>query len=170
MSKNKNVPELRFKEFSDEWNEKKVGELTSCIVPGRNKPTEFEGDIPWITTPDIEHNGVIYFSKKGLSISRDEAKKVGSKIVPINSVIISCVGDLGLAAINGCEIVINQQLHAFIPSDKIDFRFLLYSIGNQRKYIESVATKTAVPYMNKDNCNSIPITYPSFNEQTKIAN
>jgi type I restriction enzyme S subunit len=36
--------------------------------------------------------------------------------------------------------------------------------------MEKVSTKTAVPYMNKENCNSIPIFHPSIFEQTKIAN
>ncbi|WP_420315369.1 restriction endonuclease subunit S, partial [Acinetobacter pseudolwoffii] len=36
-------------------------------------------------------------------------------------------------------------------------------------YIERVATKTALPYLNKDNCNSIPLFLCSFKEQTKIA-
>ena len=164
-----NIPKLRFPEFGDVWEVKKVGELCDSIVPGRNKPTEFNGEIPWITTPDIEHNGVITFSKKGLNISRDEAKKVGSKIVPINSIIISCVGDLGLSAIAGKEIVINQQLHAFLPKEKIQNRFLLYQLNLQKKYMDKVATKTAVPYMNKDNCNSIPISFPTLPEQQKIA-
>ena len=35
--------------------------------------------------------------------------------------------------------------------------------------MQRVATKTAVPYMNKENCNSIPVTYPSLPEQQKIA-
>lgn len=35
--------------------------------------------------------------------------------------------------------------------------------------MDKVATKTAVPYMNKDNCNSIPIDFPTLQEQTKIA-
>jgi type I restriction enzyme, S subunit len=166
---NNNTPKLRFPEFSDAWEVKKVGELCDSIVPGRNKPTEFNGEIPWITTPDIEHNGIIIFSKKGLNISRDEAKKVGSKIVPINSIIISCVGDLGLSAITGKEIVINQQLHAFLPKEKIQNRFLLYQLNLQKKYMDKVATKTAVPYMNKENCNSIPISFPTLPEQQKIA-
>lgn len=163
-----NIPPLRFPEFEGEWEMKKVGELCDFIVPGRNKPTNFNGEIPWITTPDIEHNGVVYFSKKELSISKEEAKKVGSKIVPKNSIIISCVGELGLVAIAGVEMVINQQLHAFLPQN-VEYRFLLYSLGNQKKYMETVATKTAVPYMNKDNCNSIPISCPTLPEQTKIA-
>lgn len=163
------VPQLRFPGFDGQWEVKKVGELCDSIVPGRNKPTNFEGDIPWITTPDIEHNGIINYSKKGLNISREEAKKVGSKIVPINSIIISCVGELGLSAIAGKEIIINQQLHAFIPKEGIEHRFLLYQLNLKKKYMDKVATKTAVPYMNKDNCNSIPIDFPTLTEQQKIA-
>ena len=62
------VPKLRFPEFSHEWDKEKVGDLCDFIVPGRNKPTEFCGNIPWITTPDIEHNKTITFSKKNISI------------------------------------------------------------------------------------------------------
>lgn len=166
---NKNIPALRFPEFNGEWETKKVGSICDFIVPGRNKPTNFEGNIPWITTPDIIHNTLIYFSKSGLNISKEEAKKIGSKVVPPNSVIISCVGELGLVAITGKEIVINQQLHAFIPKSEIYYRFLLYSLSIQKKYMEKVATKTAVLYMNKDNCNSIPVTFPTIHEQQKIA-
>jgi len=169
MEKQMNVPELRFPGFDVGWEKKKVGELCESIVPGRNKPTNFTGSIPWITTPDIEHNGIIFFSKKNLNISKEEAKKIGSKIVPVNSIIISCVGDLGLTAVTGKEIVINQQLHAFIPKEKIEYRFLLYQLNLQKKYMDKVATKTAVPYLNKENCNAIPIYYPSLPEQQKIA-
>ncbi len=164
-----NRPKLRFPEFNGEWEMKKVGELCDSIVPGRNKPKDFEGNIPWITTPDIVHNGTIMFSKIGLNISKEEAKKVGSKIVPKNSIVISCVGDLGLAAITGKDIVINQQLHAFIPKEDIEYRFLLYQVSLQKRYMDRVATKTAVPYMNKNNCNSIPIFFPSLPEQKRIA-
>jgi type I restriction enzyme S subunit len=163
------VPALRFNGFDEGWTKEKAGELCDCIVPGRNKPKKFDGDIAWITTPDIIHNSYIFNSKSSLGISKEEAKSVGSKIAPKNSVIISCVGDLGLVAISGIELVINQQLHAFLPSEKVEYRFLMYSITTQGRYIDRVATKTAVPYMNKNNCNSIPVYLPSLPEQQKIA-
>lgn len=169
MKQQELIPTLRFAEFDGEWEENKVGELCDCIVPGRNKPKVFGGDIAWITTPDISHSGYIFNSKSGLGITKEEAKKVGSKIVPKDAVIISCVGDLGLVAIAGIDLVINQQLHAFLPSEDIDYRFLMYCITTQSKHIDRVATKTAVPYMNKDNCNSIPIIRPTLPEQQKIA-
>jgi type I restriction enzyme S subunit len=163
------VPKLRFREFEDGWLKETAGDLCDFIVPGRNKPKSFEGSIPWVTTPDITHNGHISSSKSGLAITREEAKSVGSKIVPANAVVISCVGDLGLVAIAKNELVINQQLHAFIAKARIDYRFLMYIISTQHRYMERVATKTAVPYMNKENCNSIPIHFPTLPEQQKIA-
>lgn len=162
-------PKLRFQPFVDLWVTQPVGCICESIVPGRNKPKDFSGDIPWITTPDIQHFGGIYKSASELAISEQEAKEVGSKIVPKNSIVISCVGDLGLVAIAGTKLVINQQLHAFLPSEFVKPRFLLYSLSMRNRYINKVATKTAVPYMNKDNCNSIPVIYPSLPEQQKIA-
>lgn len=168
MSKNI-APKLRFPEFDKVWTTKKVGELCDSIVPGRNKPKIFDGDIPWITTPDITHNEVIKNSKNGLGISKEIAKTIGSKIVPAESIVMSCVGDLGLVAYTENEIVINQQLHAFIPKGQLYWRFLLYALSIRKKYMERVATKTAVLYLNKDNCNSVPISYPQLSEQRKIA-
>ena len=162
------IPAIRFKGFSGEWHKNKVGDLCDCIVPGRNKPKAFDGDIPWITTPDITNNGIIGKSKEGLAISREEAKKVGAKIVPKDSIIMSCVGELGIVAMVKNELIVNQQLHAFIPKEKLSNWFLLYGLSIRKEYMEEVATKTAVPYMNKDNCNSIPIIYPTLPEQTQI--
>ena len=168
MADIKQIPAIRFKGFIDEWGENKVGELCDFIVPGRNKPKTFDGDIPWITTPDITNNGTIVKSKIGLAISNKEAKNVGAKIVPKDSIIMSCVGELGLIAKVGNELIINQQLHAFIPKEKLNNWFLLYGLSTKKGYMEEVATKTAVPYMNKDNCNSIPITFPTLPEQSQI--
>jgi len=164
------VPKLRFKEFNGDWRGKKIGDISQCIVPGRNKPKLFDGDIPWVTTPDLKGKTYVSDTRSNYYISEEEAKSVGSKIVPINSVIMSCVGDLGLFAINTKPVVINQQLHAFILDDyKYSSIFVLNALSKNQDYIEKVATKTALPYLNKDNCNSIPLFLCTFQEQTKIA-
>jgi type I restriction enzyme, S subunit len=155
--------------FSGDWKEKKVGEICDFIVPGRNKPKTFDGDIPWITTPDLEDGKSVYQSKSNLFISEEEAKNVGSKIVPTDSVLMSCAGELGIVALTKKDLVINQQLHAFIPSSVIDAFFLLNAIKLKKQYINSISTITAVPYLNKNNCNSIPICFPTLAEQKAIA-
>jgi len=155
-------------EIPEEWEVTKVGEICKSIVPGRNKPKKFDGDIPWITLPDIE-GMYIESSKLDLKVSKGEVKKCGGKIVPPNSVIMTCIGEFGIVAITTRDLVINQQLHAFICPPNLEPYFLAMALMSQAKYMRSIATTTVVPYLNKDNCNSIPIPVPSISEQKKIA-
>jgi type I restriction enzyme S subunit len=82
---------------------------------------------------------------------------------------MSCAGELGIVAITAKEIVVNQQLHAFIPTERIDASFLLNALDYLKEMIENRGTKTAVPYLNKNACNSIPIPLPPLPEQRVIA-
>jgi type I restriction enzyme S subunit len=153
-----------------DWDVKQVKDVCGFIVPGRNKPRSFSGNIPWVTTSDIDHLNRIETSKIFLHVSREEATFIGSKVVPKNAVIMSCVGELGVVALVHEEIVINQQLHAFIPTKTIDGRYLSYVLASLKEYFYSKATKTTLPYLNKDNCNSTLISMPILKEQTAIAN
>ena len=140
------------------WEMKKVIDYTECIVPGRDKPKSFTGDIPWITTADLNHLGYTYYSN--LFLSKNEIVEVKAKIIPANSVIMTCVGDLGIVTIAGTEMVINQQLHAFICNSKLNNIFLAYNLSKRKDYMQKMASSTTVPYMNKTICNSIPVLLP----------
>jgi type I restriction enzyme, S subunit len=153
----------------DEWRTSRVGDVCGCIVPGRNKPKFFDGNIPWITTPDLEDGKAVTTSKLGLCISRTEAKAIGSKVVPPGSVLMSCAGELGIVALAQNEIVVNQQLHVFIPTERIDNTFLMNALAYRKEQIASLGTKTAVPYLNKNSCNSILVPLPPLPEQRAIA-
>ena len=153
----------------DDWSVRRIGEVCGFIVPGRNKPRHFDGEIPWVTTPDLEDGRSVSVSRIGLRVTRAEAQSIGSRVVPVGSVLMSCAGDLGITAITRNEIVINQQLHAFLPSSQINAIYLLNAITSQKPQIAGLATKTAVPYLNKNNFNSIVIPVPPVAEQEAIA-
>lgn len=153
----------------EDWETPSVGDVCGFIVPGRNKPKLFNGDVPWITTPDLEEGKFVTNSRLGLCVSRSEAKAVGSKIVPPSSVLMSCAGELGIVAQNNNEVVVNQQLHVFIPTDCVDGTFLMNVLHYRKNEIAAMGTKTAVPYLNKNNCNSIIVPLPPLPEQLAIA-
>lgn len=149
------------------WNIKTVIEVADCIVPGRDKPKSFTGSIPWVTTDDLKHLGTTNCSKKNIGLSDTEIKEVRAKIIPKDSVIMTCVGDLGIISIAGINMVINQQLHAFQPKD-INPTFLMYALSLRKDYMIKMASSTTVPYMNKTVCNSIPIIIPPKEMQEKF--
>ncbi|MGU3460375.1 restriction endonuclease subunit S [Bacillus sp. D48C] len=155
-------------EIPEEWEVVKVGELCESIVPGRNKPKEFNGSIPWITVSDID-GPYITTSKSGNFVSREELERVGGKIIPPNSVIMTCVGTFGITAVVKTAITINQQLHAFVCPPSVNPLFLSKVLELKESYMKKLATQTTIPYLNKSNCNSIPVPLPSLEEQNTIS-
>ena len=149
------------------WKVAKAIDYCDCIVPGRDKPKSFTGDIPWVTTADLNHLNYTYNSKNSIGLTEAEIKQVKAKIIPKNSVLLTCVGDLGIISIAGQEMVINQQLHSFQCKDINNF-FLMYVISFQKDFMFSRATQTTLPYMNKTSCNEIPIIYPPLDLQEKF--
>ncbi|MDL2277388.1 restriction endonuclease subunit S [Parabacteroides sp. OttesenSCG-928-G07] len=149
------------------WKTEPVINHCSCIVPGRDKPKSFTGDTPWITTAELNHLGYTFNSNTGLT--KEEIQTVRAKIIPKGCVIITCVGDLGIASIAGNDMVINQQLHAFLCSRNLNNMFLAYNLSLRRDYMYKMASTTTVPYMNKSVCNSIPILLPPIKLQTRFA-
>jgi len=150
------------------WEVKPVGDLCDCIVPGRDKPRSFTGSTPWITTTELNHLGITLKKKSYLGLSVDEIGEVRAKIVPKGSVIMTCVGDLGVISIAGEDMVINQQLHAFLPSEKLTPSFLSYALAWQKGYMLRMASSTTLPYMNKTVCNSVPVILPPKEMQAKF--
>ena len=143
--------------------------VTDCMVPGRDKPKSFTGEIPWITINDLNINGYTNKSKLGLGLTIDEVKEVNRKCVPQGSVLMSCVGNLGLCSIASVDVVINQQLHSYQCNELINNLYLMYYLSLKNTYMNKVASSTTVLYMNKNACNNIPVLLPPIELQISFA-
>jgi type I restriction enzyme S subunit len=153
----------------ESWEVVAVGDVCRSIVPGRNKPKVFDGDIPWLTTPNIKGLDYINADVDGLRVTPDELKSSGGRLVPEKSVIMSCVGEFGVSAVTNIEIVINQQLHAFVCAPNLNPVFLCNQLRYRKPYMERIAAITTIPYLNKSKCESVPTALPSREEQDEIA-
>jgi type I restriction enzyme S subunit len=66
------------------------------------------------------------------------------------------------------ELVINQQLHAFVVGEQILPEWLAFNLENQERYMTKIATQTTIRYLNKDACESVPIIVPEKSEQQRL--
>jgi type I restriction enzyme, S subunit len=147
----------------------RIGELCGCIVPNRDKPRSFSGDIPWLTLPDFDDDEIeIARSRAILGLTAEEVSTFRAKVVPAGSVLMSCVGRFGVTAVLHRPAVINQQLHAFLPSNRVLPKYLAYALRTRVGEMERKATATTIAYLNKSNCNSILVPLPSLIEQSQI--
>ncbi|EIU6869438.1 restriction endonuclease subunit S [Vibrio parahaemolyticus] len=150
------------------WDVVTTGSIAKSIVPGRNKPKQMNGNIPWLTIADL---GDVYVdkSKSRRGVTREVLSEAKGKTLPKNTVIMSVVGEFGLSSIAARELVINQQLHGFVCGNKVDPTFLCLSLRYHKDQMEKLATQTTIAYMNKDNAESVVLALPSLSEQRKIA-
>jgi type I restriction enzyme S subunit len=151
------------------WPIVQVGSVTDCIVPGRDKPKSFSGNTPWITTSELVHLGRTGSNQAKAGLTDHEIRQVRARVIPSESVILTCVGDLGLVSIAHIPMVINQQLHAYQCSSELTPEYLMYALSYQVHYMRRMATQTTLPYMNKTICNGIPIQLPPISAQKIFA-
>ncbi len=151
------------------WEKKTAIDYADCIVPGRDKPKTFSGGTPWVTTGDLQPLGVTERSRGGIGLSDEEIQEVRARVVPKSSVLLTCVGDLGVVSITGSDMVINQQIHAFQVSKVMSEEFFMYSLWFQQKYMYQNASQTTLPYMNKTVCNSTPMIRPPKDLQIQFS-
>jgi type I restriction enzyme, S subunit len=147
-----------------EWEVKRIGEVARSLVPGRDKPDLDGGGIPWITIPDIDE---LYCgsSKNAHSLSMKSIKASNARLLPPNTVLMSCVGEFGIAAVAEKHLVANQQLHGFICDETILPEWLAIQILHSSGRIDRLATQTTIKYLNKTGCESIEIAAPQRVEQ-----
>ncbi|MFT5471351.1 MAG: type I restriction enzyme S subunit [Verrucomicrobiales bacterium] len=150
------------------WTWSASGHLFECIVPNRDKPKSFTGTTPWITLPDFDGRIVIDHAVNRVGLTSAEIESSRARVVPAGSVIMSCIGRFGLAAVLGRDAVINQQLHAFLIPEALPARYFVYCLQAQKAFMESIATSTTIAYLNKSNCNRVPIALPPLDEQHQI--
>lgn len=153
----------------ERWAWITTGQLCDCIVPNRDKPKSFSGSIPWLTLPDFNEDQILVSdSRIELGLTPEEVETFKAKVVPKDSVVMSCVGRFGITAVLGRGAVINQQLHAFLPNNNIVPRYLGYALRTRTTEMLAASAATTIAYLNKDKCNSVHVPLPPVPEQERI--
>ena len=86
------------------------------IVPMRDRPKTFDGDIPWCRIEDIE-GMEMHGSKSGLGVSSAVIKSMNLKIMPAGTVIATCSASLGVYAITTQPLITNQTFIGLVCGD-----------------------------------------------------
>lgn len=156
------------------WKEYKLGDLGVIVTgktPSINHPSDFGSDIPFVTPTDYK-NYHKTASFAGRSLSFAGADKLKKKILPPQSVMVTCIGsDMGKVAINTTPVVTNQQINSIVPDiNKVNPDFLYYGLVESYDILRSYGLAgTAVPIVNKKDFESIAISVPPLPEQRAVS-
>ncbi len=151
------------------WNLCKLKDIcTDFIVPQRDKPKVFGGNIPWCRIEDIEGK-YLNGSLSGQLVTEETIRKMNMHKCPVGSIICSCSASLGIQAITTVECCTNQTFIGIVPNNSALFNeYLYYLLKAQTKYFHEIATGTTIKYISREKFEELLIILPPLQEQYRI--
>ena len=163
-------PKIRFNEFTEEIPLVPMAELGNFIgggTPDKEVQGYWEGDIPWISSSDIEEDNIdsINVSRH---ITEQALKKSATKLIPANSLLfVSRVG-VGKLAVNKTALCTSQDFTNFTPSYMAP-HYVAYFFQKNRNLLNRYSQGTSIKGLTSAEIKKIKITVPNPVEQQKIA-
>ena len=143
------------------WEKKKVGAIGKVITgktPSTAKKENYGGKIPFITIPDM-HTGIYPTSSQFLSDLG--ANSQSGKFIPVNSLMVSCIGTAGLVCITNEECQTNQQINSLVLNDISQLYYLYNTFLSLKEYLNNIGSNGAtMTNVNKSKFESIEILIP----------
>ena len=146
------------------WNECTV-ESFGTVITGKTPPTSNKeyytnGKVPFVTIPDM-HN-VVYPLKTEKRLTIEGAQTQKNKYIPPNSVMISCIGTVGLVSISTEVCQTNQQINSIILYNEDDLYFFYESMLRMKDLLDGLGSNGAtMTNVNKSKIEKLIIISPS---------
>ena len=149
----------------------KLAELGTIITGNTPKTVDAQNyatnDICFVKPSDIADGEVNRLSNTEFYISEYARSK--ARIIPPNSVLVTCIGIVGKIAINEVECAFNQQINAIVPETaKCIPEYIAFALQSKQMLMQDIANAAVVPILNKAQFSEICIQVPSLEEQQVI--
>ena len=145
---------------------KDLGEVTTGSTPPSNNPTYFGGTTPFVTPADLDNVSIIMTTPRSLS----DKGTTKARLLPAETVLVSCIGNLGKMGFAGKPVVTNQQINAItFDQNKVFPRYGFYACSLLKKQLETMAPATTLPIVSKSKFEKLQIPLPPLKEQKRIA-
>ena len=169
----KKTPKLRFKEFSGDWESKKLGEVGEFFKGSTlSKSNLSEYGKPCILYGELYTRYGEVISKVISKTDLDDSKLVIGKK---NDVLIPSSGESAIdIATASClqqdNVLLGGDLNIF-RSDELNGIFASYQLNNSKRYeIAKLAQGASVVHVYNNQLSNLKLNIPSKEEQDKIAN
>ena len=171
MTKKPDAPAIRFKGFSDAWEQRKLGDIADIVgggTPSTGNQSYWDGDIDWYAPAEIADQ--IYANSSQKKITGLGYENSSAKMLPPGTVLFTSRAGIGKTAIltrKGCT---NQGFQSIVPHrGELDSYFIFSRTGELKRYGELVgAGSTFVEVSGKQMAVMELMMPPTMREQQTI--
>ena len=169
------IPKLRFKEFTDEWQEKKLGDISDIkggkrIPKGHSLLTKDNG-LPYLTVSGMKNNSYDFDEVKFVPVAI--ADQIKNYKISVDDIYVSVAGTLGLVGtipkeLDGANLTENANKLTNLRANR---NFILQYLKSDRfsKLVKNVKTDNAQPKLAIYALQSFKMNLPEKIEQVIIA-
>ncbi|WP_244362381.1 restriction endonuclease subunit S [Burkholderia pseudomallei] len=156
----------------DDWDVKQLGELSSVSAggtPSRSNANYWGGDIPWITTTEIDFRLITESEQFITSIG---LKNSAAKLMPAGALLMALYGQgktRGKVGVLGFEAATNQACAAIILKEGYSREYAFHYLASRYDEIRKLSNTGNQENLNGALVRSIPVLLPPLSEQSAIA-
>lgn len=153
------------------WKKVKLKDVCKIVnggTPKSNVKEYWEGEIQWLTPKDMGKLNSKYVDATERQITVEGLDNSSAKLVPENSLILSCRAPIGHVFINSIEMSFNQGCKALIPSAELDINYLYYFVYSSKQLLNDLGTGTTFKEISSKTLGNVEISLPPLAEQRRI--
>ena len=170
MTKKSDTPAIRFKGFTDTWEQRKLSEVAEMVgggTPSTNIPEYWDGDIDWYAPAEI--NDQIYVDGSERKITKLGLEKSSAKILPADkTVLFTSRAGIGKTAILRRSGATNQGFQSMVLNDETNPYFVFSMSKFIKEEAERVASGSTFAEVSGKMLGNLAFMFPAKKEQDKI--
>lgn len=144
------------------WKIKRIadfGRIETGKTPPMSNQELYGGDILFVKTPDMHEK--MFVSSTSETLSQEGNNYQLTKLLPVNSIMVSCIGTAGVVSINAKSAHTNQQINSIILNNLEDLEWLYYVCRQLKPTIELFgATGATMTNLSKSKFEKLKIVVP----------
>ena len=172
MTKKSDAPAIRFKGFSDAWEQRKLGNVAnyrrgSFPQPyGKSEWYDGDGAMPFVQVADVsDEMNLVENTKQKISMLAQPMSVFAGK----NTVLVTLQGSIGRVAITQYGAFVDRTVLIFEKyKEKIDTTFWAYIV--KQKFIDEArkAPGGTIKTITKEALSDFDLSIPNYKEQQQI--
>ena len=165
-----NTPKIRFKGFADEWEQRKLNDITDVRDGTHDSPSYVEFGHPFITSKNVKDGYINYDDVQYISDNDFEQINRRSK-VDVDDILMGMIGTIGNLALIREEPDFAIKNVALIKHTGISNPFFIYSYlqsNSVSKQLGNVLAGGTQNFISLRNIRELEISIPDMQEQNKI--
>ena len=165
------IPGVRFKGFTDAWEQRKLDDIakikTGGGTPKTANPEYWSGNIPWIQSSDLVEGDIVHVNINKF-INNNALKNSAAKLISRDSIVLVTRVGVGKVAVINQEFTTSQDFLSLSDFDGSDIKFLAYQLYRLMQENAKVLQGTSIKGITKTELIEQSISIPSSGQEQNL--